>query len=180
MIAAPLLVVVAATLLIRAGWSGRRSLGVVGWALGGVALGWLAWGDGAWGIALGTVAGIAVALALVLYAGATAPARTRRAPREAPAIALPRNGGDFGRRVAVFLLVVPVAFVAAQWCAYGVQALARRAGSGEADAIVLTLFLQPMIWSALMIWQMTRPGPVQMIAPAALTAVSGTLLWLAA
>ena len=177
MLAAALLVVVAAMLLVRMGWGGRHGVAWAGWALIAGALAVLVARDGAWGLATGTVAGIGAALAIVAHAGWTAPARARRAPREAPSIALPRRPGDLARRCAVFLLVVPLSFAAAQWLAYGAQALARRAGAGEADAIVLALFLQPCIWAALMTWQMTRRDATDMILPPASAALLGTLMW---
>ena len=132
MIAAALLLILVAVALVRLGWGGRRGVAGAGWALGIAALLMLAARDGAWGLAIGTVTGIAAALAFVLHAGWTSPAKTRRAPREAPAILLPRRWHDLGRRVLVFVLVVPIAFCAAQWLAFAVQAVARRAGAGDA------------------------------------------------
>ncbi len=175
--AAALLAIVLAMILVRIGWGGRRSISVAGWALVIAALWVLTAKDGAWGLAMGGVVGMVAALLAVLYAGWTEPARAGRPPREPPSISLPRRSGDLARRIAVFVLVVPVAFAAAQWLAFGAQALARRNGSGDTDAVVLTFLLQPLLWSALMTWQMTRSGPAQMIAPPAIAALLGTLLW---
>lgn len=180
MIAIALLAIVAAMLLIRVGWAGRRGAAAAGWAIAVAALFALASRDGAWGLAVGTVVGIAAALALVLHEGWRSPAKVQRPTREAPSIMLPQRWSDGGRRVMVFVLVVPVAFVAAQWLAFGAQALARRAGMHDADTLVMTLFLQPTLWSVLMCWQMTRNGPAKMVAAPIATAALGTILWGAA
>ena len=97
--------------------------------------------------------------------------------RVAAAIALPQRASEIAARVSVFVLVVPVAFVAAQWLAFGVQAAARRAGAVETDAVVITLFLQPIAWAIIIAVQMTRAGPSRMIAAPASAAILGTLFW---
>lgn len=177
MTAPALLLVVAGIGLIRAGWGGRRALGWAGWAAAVLALAILAGRDGAWGIALGTVTGMMAAIVAVLWSGWTSPARQRQPAREPPAITIPRRWGDLGRRVAVFLLVVPVGFAAAQWLTFGAQAIARRHGVGDADTTALTLLLQPLLWSLLMGWQMTRADARRMVAPPLAAAVLGTALW---
>lgn len=169
--------VAAGLLLVRLGWGGRRGASAVGWTAATVGLVVLTVGDGAWGLAMGIVAGTVAALAILLYAGLTTPAKRLRAARAPLSITLPRRPADLGRRLLVFVLVVPVAFVAAQWFAFGVQALARRHGAGDTNAIVLTLFLQPLLWAGLMAWQMTRAGPARMIVAPASAAVLGTLFW---
>jgi hypothetical protein len=176
-VAGALVLIVAAVALVRFGWEGRRAVAWAGWGALAVALVLLATADGAWGVAVGTTLGMSVALAVVLYAGWREPARARRAPREAPSITLPHGGSELGRRFAVFVLVVPVAFAATQWLAYGSQALARAAGWNGTDATVLMLFAQPVLWGVLMTWQMTRSGPGAMVVPPLLTAGAGTILW---
>ena len=177
MTVAALTTIAAAMLLVRLGWNGARRLAIAGWAIGAVALRMLARADGAWGLAMGTLAGIAAAFAILLHAAWTTPAGRVRQPREPLSITLPRAPADMGRRVAVFVLVVPVAFVAAQWLAFAVQAMARGRGAGEADATAMVLFLQPLLWASLMAWQMTRAGPSRMIAAPAAAALVGTVLW---
>jgi Ca2+/Na+ antiporter len=172
-----LLLIAAGIIAVRVGWSGPNRLAWAGWAAAVAGLVALTLRDGAWGLAIGTVAGSAIALVLVLYAGWVSPARPRRPAREAPAAVLPRRWPDVARRVAVFVLVVPVAFVAAQWLTFGAQAIARRGGMGEADATALALFLQPTLWGVLMTVQMTRANLARMIAPPAVAAVLGTMLW---
>lgn len=175
-----LLAVVAALTLVRIGWNGARGLALLGWALALVALTALAWQDGAWGLAVGVVTGMGAALACVLHAGWTSPARSLRAPREAPAISIPHHRRDLVRRLAVFALAVPVAFAAAQWLAFGVQAAIRGGAALDSDAVVLTLFLQPVIWTALLTVQLTRARPSQMVAAPLIAAIAGTMLWGAA
>lgn len=170
-------IVVAAMLLVRLGWAGRRETAWAGWIAAAMALVWLTFDNGAWGIAIGTVVGMAVALALVLHAAWTSPVKVQRAAREAPTVTLPRRWADLGRRIAVFVLVVPAGFVAAQWFAFGAQALARRGGAVDADAIALTLLLQPLLWGVIMTVQMTRASPARMLAAPITAAVLGTLLW---
>lgn len=177
MTASALILIALAVGLIRLGWNGPRGAAAIGWALAVAGLAMLAARDGAWGLAIGSVTGMAAALALVLRAGWTSPVKMRRAAREPISVSLPRRPADLGRRLLVFVLVVPVAFAAAQWLAYGAQSLARRQGAGETDAIVLTLFLQPLLWAGLMAWQMTRAGPLRMIVAPAGAAILGTLFW---
>ncbi|SFP86575.1 hypothetical protein [Sphingomonas rubra] len=180
MIALALAAIVAAMLLVRLGWAGRRGAAPIGWAIAAVALVVLVVKDGAWGLAVGTTVAIVAALALVLHAAAISAPRTMRPPREAPAVHVPHHARDVARRVAVFALVVPVAFVAAQGLAFGLQALARRAGWDDANTTVLALFLQPVLWTAIMAVQMTRASTARMVAPPAVAAVAGLLLWSAA
>lgn len=167
----------AAMVLVRLGWSSSRQAAYLGWMLAAGALVMLTASAGAWGLAIATVVAMILALTMVLYAGWTAPIRMRRAGIEAASVTLPRLSGDLARRVIVFVLVVPVAFVAAQLLAFGIQAVARRAGIGDADATASTLFLQPLIWTALITWQMSRTGPLRMIAAPVAAALLGSLLW---
>jgi hypothetical protein len=177
MIILGLVAITAAMLLVRLGWSGRRGVAPLGWALGVGGLLLLAANDGAWGVAVGAVAGMAVAIALVLHAGWRSPVKVRRPARTVPSITLPHRPADIARHLFVFVLVVPIGFAAAQWLTFGAQALARRAGAGEADALALTLILQPVLWGVLMAWQMTRATAMRMIAPPASAAILGTILW---
>ncbi len=176
-IVAAMIVAAAAMILVRIGWDGRRACAPLGWVAAAGACIAATLADGAWGLAIATLTGSVAALAMVLYAGWTSPARPQRPARVAAAIALPRRGSEIAARVAVFVLVVPVAFVAAQWLAFGVQVAARRAGAVETDAVVLTLFLQPIAWAIIIAVQMTRAGPSRMIAAPASAALLGTLLW---
>lgn len=166
--------------LVRIGWSRPGVAAALGWAVTAAALVALTWADGAWGLSVGVVVGMAAALACVLYAGWSSPVRERRAAREAPAISIPHHRRDVLRRLAVFALAVPVAFVAAQWLAFGAQAAVRGGGELDSDSVVLTLFLQPVIWTALLTVQLTRARPSQMVAAPLVAAIAGTILWGAA
>ncbi len=163
--------------LVRLGWGTRRSVALAGWALAVVSFVLLTLSDGAWGMATGFTAGMIVALVIVLHAAWRSPAKRRRAVRQADPLVLRRGDGGLARRLAVFVLVVPVAFVAAQWFAFTVQALVRRGAPPDADSVALTLFLQPMTWTALMSWQMMLSGPVRMAFPPLVIAALGAVLW---
>ena len=180
MTAAALLVVLAGIAAVRAGWGGRRRVAAAGWAAILAGAGMLTSADGAWGLAVATVVVIMGALTMVLHAGWRSPPKVQRPLRETPAVALPRRASGLLRRGAVFLLVIPVGFAAAQWLAFGLQAFARTCGMGETDATVLTLFLQPLLWLAILTVQMTRARTMQMVAAPAMAALAGTLLWSAA
>jgi hypothetical protein len=177
MIAAASIGIAGAMLLVRAGWGGRRGAAAAGWSLAAVALLALTWRDGAWGLAIGTVVAMIAALAILLWAVWRSPASAKRAPRVAEAVTVPQRLPDLARRGAVFALTVPAAFAAAQWLAFGTQALARRQGAAEADAIVLALFLQPIAWAIIMTVQMTRAGPARMITAPVAAATLGSVLW---
>jgi len=177
MTVAALATIAAAMLLVRLGWAGRRRVASLGWTLALATLVALAVRDGAWGLAIGVTTGIVVALALVLHAGATSPRRTMRVPRAPPSVMIPRRPGDIARRVAVFVLVVPIAFAGAQGLAFGAQAMARAGGWQDADTTVLALFLQPMVWATIMAVQMTRATAARMVAPPVTAAAAGLLLW---
>ena len=166
--------------LVRVGWGGRRWLAAAGWALATASLLALTLAEGAWGMATGMVAGVAVALALVLQAGWASPAGRTRKTRETPTADLPRSWRGTGRRLAVFALAVPVSFAASLWLAYGLNALMKGGGALDANSVSTMLFVQPAAWTVLMSWQMTRPGPRRMIAQPLVAALAGTLLWLMA
>jgi len=179
-VSAPLIGMIVGIALLRFGWGGAKGAGVAGWTLVAATLVGGGRHDGAWGVALVALAGMATALAILLWAGWTSPARKRRPVREATSGSggsLARGWPDLGRRIAVFVLAVPVAFGAALWLAFACQAGARRLGAGEADATALTLMLQPVLWCAIMCWQMTRAGPGRMIAPPAAAALVGAAIW---
>lgn len=179
MIAAPIMAAVAGMVLVRLGWSAGRAIAVLGWALAAAALFLLARAAGAWGVSVGAAAAMAAALALLPWPGWSAPARTRPAYRDR--VARMGTAGSIGlaRRLAVFLLVVPIGGVATLWLAFAAQAAARHAGMTSADAAVCLLFLAPILWCGLMTWQMTRDGPRRMAVPPVIVAALGAILWTA-
>ncbi|GGB27811.1 hypothetical protein GCM10011380_16780 [Sphingomonas metalli] len=164
--------------LIRVGWDGRRSLALAGWALAIAAAVALAMLAGAWGLAIVATTAIVAALAILLRDAWRAP-RGRAAPvRSAPSIALPRPTlRSVGRRLAVFLLVVPVAAAAAALLAFGLQATLVRGRAAEADTVALMMVAQPVLWALLATVQITRASAVRMIAPALACAALGLILW---
>ncbi len=163
--------------LVRLGWGGRRGLAAAGWGLAALSLLALTLAEGAWGLAMGMTAGAVVALLLVLQAGWVSPAGRARKHRDTPSTDVPHTWRGIGRRLAVFALVVPVSFAASLWLAYGLNALMKGGGELEANSVSTMLFVQPVTWTVLMSWQMTRPGPHQMIAQPVVAAIAGTLLW---
>jgi hypothetical protein len=167
-------------LLVRLGWGGRRGAAPLGWALALAALTVAGSAAGAWGVAMTTLLALGTALVALAHAGWTSPSRPWRAPRTAPAIGLTRQPLELGRRAAVFLLVVPVAFAAALWLAFGMQAMARAIGANAADVTVLTLFVQPVAWAAILTIQMTRADTARMIVAPAVAAMIGTACWVLA
>lgn len=170
------LTIVAGVVLVRLGWGGRVAAAVAGWTSIAAALAACARGAGAWGLAVGTVAGMAAALAVLLGSGWATPARAWRPDRERVATRQGRAPVRLMRRSAVFLLVVPAGGIASLVFAFGAQAAGRRAGAGEADAAACFLLLLPLVWAGLSAWQMTRDGPRRMVAPPLLLAGLGGLL----
>ncbi|MBL8656193.1 MAG: hypothetical protein JNJ92_02395 [Altererythrobacter sp.] len=180
MTAAAILAMAGAVLLIRLGWGGRRGLAAAGWALAAAALGWLTWADGAWGLATGLTAGSIFALLAVAQAGVVSPARTPRRAAAVTATAAPMGAvpSDLARRIAVFLLVVPVSFLAALWLALAINAAMKGGAPLEANSVATLLFVQPTAWAALMAWQMVQPRPARMVFQPALVAAAGLLIWM--
>lgn len=166
--------------LVRLGWGGKRWLAAAGWALAAGSLLALTLTDGAWGLAMGMSVGAAMALALVLQAGWVSPAGRARKHRDTPSTDVPHSWRGTGRRLAVFALVVPVSFAASLWLAYGLNALMKGANDLDANSVSTMLFVQPVAWTALMSWQMTRTHPTQMIVQPLVAALLGTLLWVMA
>lgn len=178
-LALPPLLCAAGVAMLRASW-GRRKPALTGLGWGALVLGTIAAAvaGGAWGIATAWLAATLVAALLLAHAVATTPAGRVAGTRDTLTTDSWRfDASDFGRRMAVFLLVVPVGFAAAQLLAFGAQAAARRAGWAEADTMVLMLLGQPIAWTILASIQITRSGPIAMIAPAALFALAGAILW---
>lgn len=179
MIAFPLLLTIVAVALLRAGWGGDRRLAGAGWAVVAGALVWLGGLAGAWGVATGFVLAMAAALAIVLHAAAISPVGAKRRAGE-PAIALSGADAAVGRRLLVFLLVVPASFLATQWFAFALNVAMKGGGPLDANSVAAAFFIQPLVWSVLMAWQMTQERPTRMIKPPLLVAAAGTLLWILA
>lgn len=165
--------------LLRVAW-GKRTAVVTGLGWAALVAGTLASAasEGAWGIAIAWLVATGVGGALLGQAAATASPGRAASDRQPLTTETWRfQASDLGRRLAVFALVVPLGFAAAQLLAFGAQAAARRAGWEEADTMVLMLLGQPTSWAILASIQITRRGPAQMIAPAIVCALAGLLLW---
>lgn len=180
MIAAALATIAAGLLLVRLGWGGARGAAAAGWALVALALAVLAMREGAWGLALGTVAGIAAAMAIVFAAAGRTRPHPHRTARTPPIVRQRIAIGNVARRLAVFALVVPAGFAASAWLAVAVHHAARAYGMAPADAAVCGWFALPVVWTALIAAQLTRVDPRAMLAPLAVAAGTGALLWWAA
>lgn len=179
MTAIALVAMAAAAALIRLGWGGTRRAAAAGWAIGGVALACLTWRDGVWGLSVGLVAGSLAALTMVFQAGAVSPRRPGRG-RSPRAVAVAATDHALGRRIAVFLAVVPLSFAAAQLLALAVTGAMTGTAPLAANSVATALFVQPTVWTALMAWQMMLSSPARMLAPPALVAGLGALIWLLA
>ena len=165
--------------LLRASWGQRKpALTALGWSALVLGTAAAAMAEGAWGIAMAWLAATLAGALLLGHAVVTTPAGRAVAGREPLTTDSWRfDASDFGRRLAVFVLVVPVGFAAAQLLAFGAQAAARRAGWAEADTMVLMLLGQPIAWTILASIQITRRGPIAMIVPAVAFALAGAILW---
>ena len=175
-VAVALALLVPAVALLRVGWSGDTRLAYAGWAIGATSLFSLAVIEGAWGLAVGLTLAIILALTLVLHAAATAPVRVGRDTRIASA-PVTSAAPQIGRRVLVFTLVVPVSFAAAQWMAFGLNAVMKNGGPLEANSVATAFMLQPFVWTVLMAWQMCQANPSAMVWPPAAVALLGTVIW---
>lgn len=182
MTAAAIVALAGAVVLIRLGWGGRRGWAAAGWALAALALGWLTWADGAWGLATGLTAGSIFALVAVAQAGVVSPARSprRASAGAAPAVRIDGGPSDLARRIAVFVLVVPVSFLATLGLALAINAAMKGGAPLEVNSVAMLLFVQPTAWAVLMAWQMVQPGPARMVLQPALVAAAGLLIWMVA
>lgn len=171
------LIAAAAIVLIRMGWGGARALALAGWALLLLALAAMTVRAGAWGIAV-VVTGASIAALGVLSREAWLSKPSRgRPPREPASVTLPHRALGVGRRLLVFVLVVPVGLAVSQLFALGAEAAAVRAGWSAPDRTALAFFATPIAWSVLASLQMTRATPLAMIPPTLLVAAAGALLW---
>ena len=179
-VALSIIALAGAVLLIRLGWGGAKPLAVAGWALAAIALAILTRAGGAWGLATGLTAGAVFALVAVAYAGAVSPQRKARRAPAAPSVRLPSRPEGVVRRLLVFLAVVPVSFIAAQWLAFAVNAAMKGDAALDANSVATMMFVQPVVWTILMAWQVMLSGPLRMLGPPAVTALLATLIWILA
>ncbi len=144
----------AAVAMLRLAWAQRErstALNSAGWGLLALAavLGWA--GAGAWGVSVTALVGMGVACVALTLAAASAPAgkaaASNRRVNMLPEAGEPRR---IGRRLATFLIAVPLALLVSIGLAVVVRALADLAGASEADSMALAFFSAPLIWAILM------------------------------
>ncbi|GAB5349710.1 hypothetical protein [Alteriqipengyuania sp. 357] len=179
-VALSIIALAGAVLLIRLGWGGAKGLELAGWAIAAIALVFLTSLGGAWGLATGMTAGAVFALVAVAYAGAVSPQRKARRAPASPSVRLPTRPEGLVRRFLVFLAVVPVSFIAAQWLAFAVNAAIKGDAALDANSVATMLFVQPVVWALLMVWQVMLAGPARMMVPPALAALLATVIWILA
>ncbi|WP_325283807.1 hypothetical protein [Sphingomonas sp.] len=180
-----MLVAAIGALLLRFGWDAREPaqtrLTLAGWAAIAAALLALTLRDGAWGLAIGTLPVMLVAGCVLMREAwaSAAPARPARAADSDPTVRLhAADWRDVGRRLAIFLLVVPVSGLASLVVGLAAAAMVRAAGGLEGDATVLTLFVTPLVWSVLGVALMLGMRARDMLRPlGAVALVSGAVFW---
>ncbi|MEZ0495017.1 hypothetical protein [Sphingomonas sp. IW22] len=183
--AALLLVAAIGAVLLRLGWDAREPaqlrLTLAGWAAIGGALAVLTARDGAWGLATGSLPVMLVAFALLgrEALASSAPARSARIPDSAPSVRLhAADWRDVGRRVAIFVLTVPVAGAVSLLVGLACAAIARSGGASDVNANVLAMFVTPSLWSVLGITLMLGMRARDMVAPLAVTGlVAAFIFW---
>ncbi|WP_245844268.1 hypothetical protein [Sphingomonas spermidinifaciens] len=181
-----LLLAAAGTVVLRLAWDAREPaqvrLTLAGWSAIAVALAALAARDGAWGIALGALPVMLVAFGFLARAAlaSAAPSRAARVVESEPSVHLhARDWRDVGRRVAIFLIAVPVAGLVSLLAGLAFAAAARAGGAVEADSITLALFVTPLVWSILGVVLLLEARAAAMLRPlVAIGAVSGATFWL--
>lgn len=146
-------VISAALAVLRVSWALQQrsvALNTLGWGLTALALvlGWQ--GAGAWGASVVSLVGMGAATIALGMAAATAPAGKAKASNRRVKM-LPEKGEpkQIGRRVATFLIVVPLALVISLGLAVVVRTIADQLGASEADSMVLAFFSTPFLWAIL-------------------------------
>ncbi len=177
----PLAIILAAVgpLLLRFGWQRQRGPVIAGWLALGAAAALLTATNGAWGLAVGATASMAMGLLILAHAAWTAPAGRAAATRERQRIERPRLPLRLiGRRVLVFVLVVPGGLLASAFLGWAAQHASVTAGWDLANATALALLLAPIAWALMTTWQMLQRSPLRMAIAPVLAAGLGMLLWL--
>lgn len=153
LIVAGVVAAVVAVAVLRASWARPKrsaALNALGWGLIALAavLGWQ--GAGAWGVSVVALVGMGAATVALAIAAATAPPGKAKASNRRVKM-LPEKGepNEIGRRVATFVIVVPLALLVSLGLAVVVRALADLAGASEADSVTLAFFATPLVWAIL-------------------------------
>ncbi|GAY20842.1 hypothetical protein [Sphingobium fuliginis] len=170
------LLAAAAVCLLRFSW-GRalRSapLNAAAWGLLAFALTMGMAGGGAWGVAMVTLAALAMAFCCLALAAATAPpGKTGASNRRAHMLPEGQEPLRIGGRMVSFLLSVPGAMLVALILGLAARGTARALGAHEADGNVLMLFLMPLLWAVMamliLLWPQRRRQVGLLTAPALL------------
>lgn len=175
-----MLLVVAGIGLLRRAW--RRGWGPVllAWVPVIAGLAWLTLREGAWGLSVGAIAAMLVAAGVLGHAAwSSKPKRTpERAERE-PTVALrPEGWRGLARRIAIFLLAVPVSGATAVLLALALQATMRASGVAEANGIALSLLILPIAWATIATLVMLEERLAAMLRLIAIVAaVGGGVFW---
>lgn len=165
----------AAVLGLRAAWSRKHRsapANAMCWGLLLLALA-LGWGAArAWGMAVVSLAATGCAFLLLGHAALAAPAGKASASTRRVHM-LPEKGESLRlwRRIATFILCVPVALAVALLLALAARALTDSAGWAEADSNVLALFLMPLCWALLLfalLMSQGRRGQARLLAALAI------------
>ncbi len=181
LLASALVLAAGGPFLLRRGWQGARAFVVAGWSALGLAAVLALCAHGAWGLATGTTLACACAVTLLALEGlrTPAPAGSRRPERTPPtAPRAPIRVSDLARRAGVFALVAGVDLAASLAFGWGLQRLARLAGIGAADSLMIALLALPLSWTLLASWQLTRTRLADMLTPALAVGLAGALPWL--
>jgi hypothetical protein len=174
----------AGPILLWMGWRhGRVSKpwrSIKGWAALALAFAILTWYAGAWGAAVGAMTAMLAAFVILSGVAMASPPDHGRPLREpAPVQEAWIGWRDLGRRIAIFLIVVPGAFLVSSLVALTVQAAARHAGWQDANSTTFGLFTFPLVWTIVATLLMLRSSPRAMAGRLAIVAVSsGAALWL--
>lgn len=182
-----LLLAAAGVLLVRAGWPakarGRGPLLIGGWSAIAVSLVVMGWRDGAWGVTMSAVVAMVVAHGPLAVAALEKgkKAKVERAPRETdPTVTLSPGGWlGVGRRVTIFLLVVPFGAVVAMLFALAVLGGVRAVGWHDVNSTPLGFLLWPIAWALLATWMLMYERVARIARPLAFVAAPSALaLWL--
>lgn len=176
----------AGTIALRFAWDAREPaqlrLTLAGWTAIGAALAVLAALDGAWGFTMGTLPVMLLAFGFLAReaTASTAPTRAARVAASEPTVHLhAADWRDVGRRIAIFVIAVPIAGAVSLLVGLALAAAARASGAVEADTITTALFVTPLIWSVFGVVLLLQSRAARMLRPlAAIGAVSGATFWL--
>lgn len=166
--------------VLRLAWGRPKrsvALNAAGWAL--LALGLVVGGmaNGAWGVAIVSIVATACAFLALTHAGITSKRNGAKASvRRANLLDAAGEPLHLGRRLATFLLTVPLALGVALLVGLAARTLAGLGGWHEANGNVLTLFLMPVVWAVLLFLLLMTPGRRKQALYLLVPAVAGGII----